>query len=140
MIVYGPCEFGSGTKVSIGKDAVLSMGANSAIQGGSSPICLKGITFGDGCLLSWDVQVMDTDFHKIKDENGSVINSPRSVVIGNNVWIGSRCTIMKGTHISNGCVIAAGSIISKDLPQEKTIYAGQGRNVCELKKNITWED
>ena len=111
LIVHGPCEFGSGSKISIGKNAVLSVGSNFHISGGSSIICQKRIDFGDDCLLSWDIQVMDTDFHKIKDENGKVLNAPRPIQIGEHVWIGSRSTIMKGVSICDGSVIAVGSAI-----------------------------
>ncbi len=40
----------------------------------------------------------------------------RTVVIGNDVWIGARVTILPGVHIGNGCVIGAGAVVTKDVP------------------------
>ena len=40
----------------------------------------------------------------------------KSVVIGDDVWIGHRVMIMPGVHIGNGCVIAAGAVVTKDIP------------------------
>lgn len=40
----------------------------------------------------------------------------KTIVIGNDVWIGSRVIIMPGVHIGNGCVIGAGAVVTKDVP------------------------
>lgn len=54
----------------------------------------------------------------------------RPVIIGNDVWIGSRVTILPGVHIGNGCVLAAGSVITKDAPPN-TIIAGNPAKVVK---------
>ena len=48
---------------------------------------------------------------------------PREVIIGNDVWIGRRVMIMPGVRIGDGCVIAAGAVVTKDIPPY-TIAAG----------------
>lgn len=40
----------------------------------------------------------------------------KDIIIGNDVWIGMNAIILKGVHIGDGCVIGAGSIITKDVP------------------------
>ena len=75
LVINGPCEFGSGSKISIGKDGILNLGSHFMISGGSTIICQNNISFGSNCLLSWDVQVMDTDFHKIYDKEGNLLNT-----------------------------------------------------------------
>jgi acetyltransferase-like isoleucine patch superfamily enzyme len=57
-------------------------------------ISYSEVQFGKNCLLAWDTLVMDTDFHKIKNEFGQVINSPRPIIVGDNVWIGCRCLVL----------------------------------------------
>ena len=47
----------------------------------------------------------------------------KKIKIGNNVWIGSDCTILQGITIGNGAIIGAGSVVTKDVP-EKSIVAG----------------
>lgn len=46
-----------------------------------------------------------------------------SIIIGKGSWIGARCTILPGVRIGEGCVIAAGSIVNKDVP-DNTVYGG----------------
>ena len=38
------------------------------------------------------------------------------VIIADDVWIGVHCTILKGVHVGTGCVIAAGAVVTKDIP------------------------
>lgn len=52
------------------------------------------------------------------------------VVIGNDVWIGSRVTILPGVHIGNGVIIGAGAVVSKDIPD----YAIVGGNPARILK------
>ena len=40
----------------------------------------------------------------------------KEVVIGDDVWIGARVTILSGVHIGNGCIIGAGAVVTKDIP------------------------
>lgn len=52
------------------------------------------------------------------------------VVIGNDVWIGSRVTILPGVHVGNGVIIGAGAVVSKDVPD----YAIVGGNPARILK------
>ena len=54
----------------------------------------------------------------------------RPVIIGSDVWIGSRVTILPGVHIGDGCILAAGSVITKDAPPN-TIIAGNPAKVVK---------
>ena len=44
------------------------------------------------------------------------------IVIGKNVWIGSGCTILRGTTIGDDCVIAAGTVLKGDIPDGMIVY------------------
>lgn len=50
------------------------------------------------------------------------------LVIGNDVWLGRGCTIMSGVHIGNGAIVAAGAVVTKDVPP----YAIVGGNPAKL--------
>ena len=65
VIFNGSANIGSGTKISVNKNATLTIGTQFCITGDSSIISSKEITFGKECLLSWDILIMDTDFHNI---------------------------------------------------------------------------
>jgi acetyltransferase-like isoleucine patch superfamily enzyme len=78
---------------------------------------------------------MDSDFHKIF-YSGEWINGDAEIEIEDNVWIGARTTILKGTRIAYGSVVAANSVVAKSLSTAKALYAG---NPATLKKeSIEW--
>lgn len=79
---------------------------------------------------------MDTDFHKIS-RGETVTNSDKKVTLKDNVWIGCRSTILKGTVIPRGAVVAAGSIVSSELESPHCVYGGNPIKV--LKSDIHWQ-
>jgi acetyltransferase-like isoleucine patch superfamily enzyme len=82
---------------------------------------------------------MDTDFHGVFDSSGSQINPPEEINVGNNVWVGCRCLVLKGSTIPNGTVVAANSVVnSRPLEGENKIFGGYP--LRKLKDDITWKD
>ncbi len=139
LVINGEVSIGRGSRICIDNEAILTLGNGFIITGLSTIICQKAITFGDDSLLSWDIQIMDTDFHRIIDTNGDTINSPRPIHIGNHVWIGCRTTILKGVSVADDVVISANSTITKSITDAHCVVGGIGNNVAVLKKEISWE-
>ena len=133
----GKAQIGSGTKLSVNNTASLIFGDNFCVTGGSQIICSKEISFGKNCLLSWDILIMDTDFHNIINEAGNIINPAKPINIGDNVWIGCRNIILKGVNICNDVVVAAGSKITKDVTTLRSIVGGVD-NQYILTERVTW--
>lgn len=128
----------TGTRIVCQKGAKLCFGENVRINGRTSIICYKKIVLGDECLLSWDNLLMDTDFHKIYDmntDNNVPINDDREIELDSHVWVGCRCTILKGSYVPKNSVIAAGSIITSKLNSSNCLYIGN----AEKKDSIRWE-
>ena len=136
MQVNGSVEFGTGSRLFIGKNGILRIGNNFLLTAKSDIICCKRVNFGDDCLLSWDVLIMDTDSHPIRNENNEIINYDEPIVIGNNVWIGSRTIILKGARIPDNCLIASGSIVNKEFKINNSIIAGNPSKI--VKQKIIW--
>lgn len=136
IIFAGYANIGCGAKIVCMDKGLLKIGNKSSFNGNSEIICSKMISFGDNCNISWNCLFMDTDFHLIKQKNGEIINHNNSIIIGNHVWVGCKCTILKGSNINNDCIVAACSRISKNVESEKCII---GNNGIILKKNVTWE-
>lgn len=90
----------------IDKQSRLIIGENTSVTGDSHIVSKKLVEIGNNCLISWEVQIMDTDFHKLINQD-TVINTVQPVQIGSNTWICSRATVLKGTQIAQGSVIAA---------------------------------
>ncbi len=95
--------------------------------------CGSRITIGKGCAIARDVIIRDYDAHTI-DIPGFKIAEP--ITIGDHVWIGTRAIILKGVEIGDGAVIAAGSIVTKNIPSN-CIAAGIPAKV--IKENIKWK-
>lgn len=136
IIFKGDAFIGHGCKIGVLKEASLTFGKNFNCTAETAITTACKITFGDDCLLSWDILIMDTDWHQIYDNTGQLINAPKPIDIGNNVWIGCRSQILKGTHIADGNIIAAGSVVSGNIDNENCIL---GKNPLQIiREDITW--
>jgi len=140
MVFNGQAKIGRGSSISIGKDSVLNIGRNLNITAKTSIIASdkRNIWIGENCLISWDVLIMNTDFHNILDKHNNIkINESADINISNNVWIGCCSTILKGTNIAEYSVIASNSVVVGELKSPYTIYGGVVAK--KIKDNISWE-
>ena len=138
IIFYGKAVIGHGSKISVGKNGILEIGNNFNVTAETSIVCHKHIKFGDNNLISWENLVMDIDFHKIKKLNeDNFRNKLENIDIGNNVWIGCRNTILKGSRIKDNSVIGANSLINKEFEKENVLIAGNPAKI--VRENIRWE-
>lgn len=138
VVIKGKASFGRGSRISVGRDATLTIGEHFTITGGSEIICQREINFGSECLLSWDILIMDTDFHHVLNEKGEVTNFPRPINIGNHVWIGCRNTILKGVTIGDDNIISANSTITKGVEETKSVIGGHGKYAGVIKRGVAW--
>lgn len=132
LITEGSFSFYYGADIILFKGAKLKLGKGSFINSDCKIRCHESITIGDHCAISHDFTIMDSDAHKIND-----VKSVRPIVIGNHVWIGTRVTILKGVNVGDGAIIAAGAVVTKDVPAN-TMVAGVPAKV--IKENIRWEN
>lgn len=139
ILFNGSATIGRGTALSIGENSKLIFGNNFQITASSTIIASGGCTIqiGNDCLFSWDVLIMNTDFHKIIIEN-VIVNSPADVIIGNHVWICTGALILKGSYLPNGSIIGAKSIVNKTLSKQNSLYAGTP--IIEVKSNVFWSN
>ena len=102
------------------------------INEGVQITCASKMIIGEGCVIARDVVIRDYDGHTIELPDYEIA---KPIEIGKHVWIGNRAIILKGVKIGDGAVIAAGAIVTKDVPA-KTIVAGVPAKV--VKENIDW--
>jgi acetyltransferase-like isoleucine patch superfamily enzyme len=137
IMFNGSAIFGAGTKIAVGDNAILQLGKGFKITAKSEIACFKRISFGDGCLLSWDVLIMDTDAHNIYNlSTGEKINPDNAIEIGNHVWIGCRTLVLKGSKIADNSVVGANSLVTAKFEEPNVIVAGVPAKV--VKKSISW--
>lgn len=112
--------------------ALIEIGEHTTINNGAALIAEgAGIRIGARCLIGTELQVLDTNAHELQLGRRHLPDSDtRQVVVGNDVFIGSRVTLLKGCRIGDGCVIAAGTVVppSFEAP-DMSIVAGNPARV-----------
>ena len=94
----------------------LSIGHGTNVNGtGTKVLCAQEVVIGAHCTFSWDVQVLDNDFHAITVD-GVERPSTAPVRIGDRVWIGTGAVVLKGVTVGDGAVVAAGAVVTSDVP------------------------
>lgn len=105
------CQFFAGTRLEVGKGARITIGNGTYLNRNTVVHAELSVTMGANCKVSWEVTIMDSDIVP----TGS-IRAVAPVVIGDNVWIGCRAIILKGVTIGDNAVIAAGAVVTHDIP------------------------
>lgn len=95
------------------------------------------IVVGSDCMFSHEIHLRTTDSHAIKNEQGLRINKAKEIYIGNHVWIGMQCLILKGSKVGDGSVCAARSTITSSSSNKNNIILS-GTPAREIKEHISW--
>ncbi len=131
LICKGRQVVQSGCDIRLWKGAVLELGSGY-FNNGVQIVCQKHITIGKEVVIARDVVIRDSDAHAINRPNYEMV---KPVVIGDHVWIAARAMVMKGVTIGAGSVIAAGAVVTKDVPPH-TLVAGIPARV--IRQDIVW--
>ncbi|MDM8153564.1 sugar O-acetyltransferase [Bacteroides gallinaceum] len=111
--VFPPFYTDFGKNITIGKNVFINACCHFQDHG--------GVTLGDGCQIGHNV-VFATLNHGISAED-RVHTYPAPIVLGKNVWVGSNSTILQGVTVGDNAIIAAGAVVTKDVPAN-TIVGG----------------
>ena len=114
------------------RDAVLEIGAGTYMNQDITFWCQERISVGRLCLIAWDVDIMDSNFHTLV---GAQMTAP--VTIEDHVWIGAGCRILPGVTIGQNAVVAAGSVVTKDVPRGSLVG---GNPAKVLREKVVWND
>jgi len=97
------------------------------------------IRIGKDCMFSVDISIWSSDTHKICDaKTGKLINAAKKGIdIGNHVWCGTRCTILKETTIKDNTVIGASSVVKGQFDESNIVIAGNPAR--KIKRGIIWK-
>lgn len=116
---------------------IIEIGCNTSIAGAMiASFEPHKIAIGSDCMLSYGIEIRNTDSHKIIDmRSGEWLNKGRPIYIESHVWLAARCTILKGSHIGHDSIIGANSLVSGKIPAH-VIATGQPAKI--IRENVSW--
>lgn len=119
--LFPPFYTDFGKNITIGKDVFINSGCHFQDQG--------GIAIGDGALIGHNV-ALATINHDLNPKNGRR-NHYAPIQIGAHVWIGSNSTVLPGVSIGDWAVVAAGAVVTRDVPP-LTVVGGVPARVLKI--------
>jgi len=111
------------TEIGVNTGGRLEIGSRTFVNYGASIAAQQSVTIGANCLIGTHVLIADNDFHRLDPNHRNETPDSAPVVLADNVWIGQRSMVLKGVTIGENSVVAAGSVVTKDVPAN-TIVGG----------------
>lgn len=92
------------------------------------------ITIGNNVDMNVNFKIYTHDWgaHVFINKFGQMINSSGAVTIGNNIYFGADCTILKGVTIGDNCIIGAGSLVTHSIPANSVAVGNPCKVICSL--------
>lgn len=112
---------------------ILKIGDHTSFNTNCNVICHELIDIGSDCMFGPNVCIYDHD-HVFGLEGLSEGFNTSPVIIENNCWIGANVTILRGTHIGQGCIIGAGAIIKGNIPDHSLVISKQNTIIKSLER------
>jgi acetyltransferase-like isoleucine patch superfamily enzyme len=122
-------------QLTVEEGAELRMGDGVGINNGVNIYSVRSIEIGDGAMVGPMVSIYDTNFHPI-DEGKATKKAP--VKIGRNVWLGHSVVVLPGVEIGDHSVVAAGSIVARDVPPRSVAGGNPATVLRELSASDGW--
>ena len=120
--VFPPFYTDCGKNITVGKNVFIKSGCCFQDQG--------GIEIGDGTLIGHQV-VIATINHDLHPQCRADMFL-EAVKIGKNVWIGAHATILQGVTIGDNAVVAAGAVVTKDVPANTVVGGVPAKIIKQL--------
>ena len=122
VTVFPPFYSDFGKNITLGKRIFINSGCKFQDQG--------GVVIGDDSLIGHNA-VLATLNHDLAPSRRADMH-PARIVIGRNVWIGSNVTVLPGVTIGDNSVVAAASVVTKDVPENSIVVGSPARVVRTL--------
>ena len=132
--IYNFVGIGKESSIYVNSNAILEIGKNSGFSS-VSIYCANEIKIGEYCSIGGNTSIWDTDFHPLDWElRRRTFDGTKTapICIGNDVFIGAHCLILKGVTIGDRSILGAGSVLTKNVNSD-CVYAG---NPAKLIRNI----
>ena len=125
--VFPPFYTDFGKNITVGKNVFINACCHFQDHG--------GVTLGDGCQIGHNV-VFATLNHGFAPEDRST-TYPAPIVLKKNVWVGSNATILSGVTIGENAIVGAGSVVTKDVPDNAIVGGVPAKVIKYIQKPVT---
>lgn len=122
--MFPPFYTDGGKNIVIGKKVFINSGCRFQDQG--------GIMIEDGALIGHNVVLATLNHNMLPEKRRNLI--PKAIHIGKSVWIGSNATILPGVSIGDGAIVAAGSVVTKDVEANTVVGGNPARLIKKIEK------
>lgn len=106
----------------------IRMGDRVFVNSGVVLFSAKAVTIGNDVAIANEAYLMDTDSHGVE---GRPVKEAE-IVIGDGSWIGARAIILPGVTIGRRCLVAAGAVVSRDVPDDTLVAGNPAREIRQL--------
>ncbi len=122
--IFTPFHINYGKKTTFGRDCFVNFGCTF--------LALGGITIEDDVFIGPHC-VLATEYHPENPETRhSLLTKP--IVVKRNAWLGANVTVLAGVTIGENTIVAAGSVVTKDVPDNMVVAGSPARVIREIKK------
>ncbi|MEC0093167.1 sugar O-acetyltransferase [Paenibacillus macquariensis] len=128
FMCFPPFYTDFGKNISIGKNVFFNAGCSFQDRG--------GISIGDGTMVGMNVTIATLNHGLPLATRNTTYPSP--VIIGENVWIGSNATILPGVTIGDNSVVAAGAVVTKDVPENTVVAGVPAKEMKKINNNLEY--
>ena len=132
----GRCTMSSGISLILDL-GTLEIGEHFFCNKNCTISCNDRITIGDHVLFGWNVELLDSDNHKMLHKNKEKSADRGEIRIGDHVWVAAYSHVLKNSVIPEGSVVAYHSLVTKRFEGEKLLLGGCPAKVME--EEIEWE-
>jgi acetyltransferase-like isoleucine patch superfamily enzyme len=118
-----------------GPNGEIRIGNNVFVNLGVTLYASERISIGDHTLIGDQCVIYDTDFHQVHPGSEPRV-SP--ITIGRNVWIGRGAFILPGVMIGDHAVVAAASVVTKDVPPRTVVGGSPAHEISTFDAEDSW--
>lgn len=136
IVFQGRCSIGNDSYISVGNHSQIVFGGDFTATASFRIASYDGITFGNKVSIGWNCMFIDSDFHRLTRCDGKNVKAYGKIQVGNNVWFGNNCIVMKNTIIPDYITVAAGTMLTQPMAVPERSVVGNSRNVETLQTGI----
>ncbi|WP_426451460.1 acyltransferase [Paenibacillus sp. S-38] len=123
-------------QLTVVEGAKLTIGDNVLINAGVGIASNLEVEIGNDVKIGPRTSIFDSQYHPLDSSDAGDLR--RRIVIEDNVWIGTGCLILPGVRIGRNSVVAAGSTVTRDVPENVVVAGSPAKVLRELQIEKDW--